>query len=63
MTTDIEQLYNRGDSIQGGIYVKESYITRIDWFEDSTQSVWNVCIKFDTWKEHWKLYVIEGKQC
>ena len=42
---------------------QELCMTRIYWVEDSTQSVWNVCIKFDTRKEHWKLSVIEGKQC
>ena len=35
-------------------------ITTLDWVEDSTQSIWNVCIKVDTWKEHWKLSVLEG---
>ena len=45
-------------------------MTRLDWVEDSTKSVWNVFTKFDTWKEHWKLSVPEninavqnGKQC
>ena len=42
---------------------QEFYMTRIDWVDDLTQSVWNVCIKFDTWKEHWKLSVIERKRC
>ena len=37
-------------------------MTRLDLVEDSTQSVWNDCIKFDTWKEHWKMSVLEGKQ-
>ena len=36
-------------------------MTRLDLVEDSTQSVWNVCIKFDIWKEHWKLSVPEEK--
>ena len=36
-------------------------MTRLDWVEYSTQSVWNVWIKFYTWKEHLKLSVIEGK--
>ena len=31
---------------------QEFYMTRPYWVEESTQSVWNVCIKFDTWKEH-----------
>ena len=26
------------------------YITQMDWFEDSTQSVWNISKKFDTQK-------------
>ena len=38
-------------------------MTRLDWFEDSIKSVLNVCIKFDTWNEHWKLSVLELKQC
>ena len=29
-------------------------MTRLDWVDDSNQSFWNVCIKFYTWKEHWK---------
>ena len=27
-------------------------MTRLDRVEDSNQSFWNVCIKFDTWKKH-----------
>ena len=38
------------------------FMTGIDWVEDSTQSVWIFFIKFDTWKEHWKLSVLEGKK-
>ena len=38
---------------------QDFYMTRLDLIEDSTQSVWNVCIKFDAWKEHWKLSVLE----
>ena len=45
-------------------------MTRLDLFEDSTKSVWNVCIKFDAWKEYLKLSVLEennvvlnGKEC
>ena len=37
-------------------------MTRLYWVKYSTQSVLNVCIKFDTW-EHLKLSVLEGKQC
>ena len=33
-------------------------MTRLYWVEDSTQSVWDFCIKFDTWKEHLKLSVL-----
>ena len=33
--------------------------TILDWVEDLTQSIWNVCINFDRWKEHWKLSVLE----
>ena len=42
---------------------QEFYMNRLYWVEDSTQPVLNFCIKFDTRKEHWKLFVIEGKQC
>ena len=31
-------------------------MTRLGWVEDLTQSVWNVCIKFYTLTEHWKIY-------
>ena len=34
-------------------------MTRLDWVEDSTQSVWNVCIKFDTQKNIENFTVIE----
>ena len=34
-------------------------MTRLDWVEDLTKSVWNVCIKFNTLKEYWKLSVLE----
>ena len=37
-------------------------MTRLDWVEELTQSVWNVCIKFHTWKEHWKMSVLKGKK-
>ena len=30
---------------------QEFYMTRLYWVYDLTQSVWNVCIKFDTWKD------------
>ena len=29
---------------------QEFCMTRLDWVQESTQSVWNVCIKFYTWK-------------
>ena len=43
-------------------------MNRLDWVEESTQSVWNVCTKFDTWKNFEKSTVIEEnsvqrKQC
>ena len=38
-------------------------MTNLDLVEYSAQSVWNVCIMFDTWKEHWKMSVLEGKKC
>ena len=34
-------------------------MTRLDWFEDSTESFWNVCIKFDTWKNIENCTVLE----
>ena len=42
---------------------QELYMTRLGWVEESTQSVWNVCIKFDIWLKNWKLSGLEGKQC
>ena len=42
---------------------QELCMTRLDWVEYLTQSVWNVCIKFDTREEHWKLSVLEGFFC
>ena len=36
-------------------------MTRLYWAEDSTKLVWNICINFDTRKDHLKLYVIEEK--
>ena len=30
---------------------QEFCMTRLDWVEDLNQSVWNFCIKFDTWKK------------
>ena len=42
---------------------QEFCMTRLYGFEHLTQSVWNVCIKFDTWKEHWKLSFLEVKHC
>ena len=38
---------------------QEFYMTRLDWVEDSTQSVWNVCIKFDTLNNIKKCTVLE----
>ena len=40
---------------------QEFCLTRIDLFEDSTESIWNNYIKFDTGKKQWKLSVLEGK--
>ena len=34
-------------------------MNKINWVEDSNKSVWNVCIKFDTWKNIEKFTVIE----
>ena len=34
-----------------GYYIEQDFcMTGLDWFEESTQSVWNICIKFYTWK-------------
>ena len=38
---------------------QELCMTRLDWFEDLTQLVWNICIKFDKLNEHCKMYVLE----
>ena len=40
---------------KGQFVEQEFYMTILDWDEDLTQSVWNVCINFDTWKniENW----------
>ena len=38
---------------------QEFYIPRLDLVEESTQSVWNVCIEFDTWKKIGTFTVIE----
>ena len=40
---------------------QELYMTIIDWVEDSNQSVWNICIKFDTWNNIEKYTVIIKK--
>ena len=37
----------------------EFYMTILNWVEDSTQSVWNVCIKFDTWNNVENFTVLE----
>ena len=38
---------------------QELYMTVLDWVGDSTQSVWNFCIEFDTWKNIEKITVLE----
>ena len=38
---------------------QDFYVTRLDLVEDSAQSVWNVGIKFDTWKNIENCTVIE----
>ena len=38
---------------------QEFYMTRLDWVEESTELVWNVFIKFYTWKDHSNLSVLE----
>ena len=40
---------------------QEFYMTRIDWVEESTQSVWYVCIEFDTWNNTENCTVLEEK--
>ena len=37
-------------------------MTRLDWIEYSTQSVWNVSIKFDTWKKIENFTILEEKR-
>ena len=46
------------------------FMTRLYWVEDLTQPVLNVCIKLNTGKEHWKIYILgknnvilNGKKC
>ena len=46
--------HDKGESVE-----QSFFRTRLDWFEDSTQSVWNVCINFDTWKNIEKCTVLE----
>ena len=46
LSTKVIYWQDTGESVE-----QEFYITRLDWFEDSTQSVLNVCINFDTWKK------------
>ena len=36
-------------------------MTQLDWVEESTQSVWNVSIKFDTWKNIENFTVLKKK--
>ena len=38
---------------------KGFYMNQLDWVEESTQSVWNVCIKFDTWNNIENFTVLE----
>ena len=38
---------------------QEYYMTIIDLVKDSTQSVWNFCIRFDTWNNIENCTVIE----
>ena len=47
------------DSIQESLWNKVLYMTQLDWFEDSTKSVWNVNIKFYTWKNIENCTVLE----
>ena len=56
-------MYNRGEIIQDSHEEQEFCMTRLGLVEESTQSFWIFCIKFETLKEHWKLSVLEGKQC
>ena len=37
------------------------YMTKIYWVEELTQTVWNVSIKFDTWKNIENCTVLEEK--
>ena len=36
------------DIIHDILQEQEMYMTILDWVDDSTQLVWNFCIKFDT---------------
>ena len=38
---------------------QEFYMTRLYWDEEWTQSVWNVCINFDTWNNSESCNVLE----
>ena len=38
---------------------QEFYMTWLYWAEDLTQSVWNLCIKFDTWNKIENCTVLE----
>ena len=47
------------DRIKESMCNKIFYMTQMDLFEDSTQSVWNVSIKYDTWKNIENCTVLE----
>ena len=36
-------------------------MNRLDWVEESTESVWNDCIEFDTWNNIENCIVLEEK--
>ena len=56
-----KKLYKKGKSIQESLGHKVLYTTQIYWVEESTQSVWNVGIKFDTWEKIESCTVIKEK--
>ena len=54
---DISVYYFLRDTVES--VEQEFYMTRLDWVEDSTQSVWNICNKFETWNSIENCTVLE----
>ena len=38
---------------------QDLFMTRLYLFENLSRLFFNICIKFDTWKENWKQSVLE----